>query len=252
MSQELVPIKIEYKGQPVLTTELLAQVYETDTNNIKVNFNRNKGKFKEGIHYFLLQGDALREFKREVTESNLVTPNVNQLYLWTERGANRHCKILDTPKAWEQFDNLEETYFLVKEYAKKTGTLPNDVKQAAAEARLNYSRAKVSDMWMKIADRVPIPKYKEICLHYASTALAGKEVLPLPETAGRTYTATEVGKMLGGISAKKIGETANNYHLKTPEYGVRVWDKAKHCEKQVESWRYNERGIARLRELLNI
>ncbi len=35
--------------------------------------------------------------------------------LWTERGANRHCKILDTDKAWEQFDNLEETYFRAKE-----------------------------------------------------------------------------------------------------------------------------------------
>ncbi len=40
---------------------------------------------------------------------------INCLYLWTERGANRHCKILDTDKAWKQFDNLEETYFRVKE-----------------------------------------------------------------------------------------------------------------------------------------
>ena len=38
-------------------------------------------------------------------------PNVNQLYLWTHRGANRHCKILDTERAWEQFENLEEAYF---------------------------------------------------------------------------------------------------------------------------------------------
>lgn len=27
------------------------------------------------------------------------------------RGASRHCKILDTEKAWEQFENLEEAYF---------------------------------------------------------------------------------------------------------------------------------------------
>lgn len=40
--------------------------------------------------------------------------NLNKLYLWTERGANRHCKILDTDKAWQQFDVLEETYFKVK------------------------------------------------------------------------------------------------------------------------------------------
>lgn len=65
----------------------------------------------------------MRAFKREVTDSHFaVAPNVHRLYLWTERGANRHCKILDTPKVWEQFDNLEETYFLVKEYKRELET----------------------------------------------------------------------------------------------------------------------------------
>ena len=113
MENKLVPI--EHESQRVITTELLAQVYETDTNNIKNNFNNHKENFKEGIHYYLLKGEELRAFKREVNNIDLVAPNVNQLYLWTERGANRHCKILDTPKAWEQFDNLEETYVSVKE-----------------------------------------------------------------------------------------------------------------------------------------
>ena len=35
------------------------------------------------------------------------------MYLWTLKGANRHCKILDTDKAWQQFDVLEETYFKI-------------------------------------------------------------------------------------------------------------------------------------------
>ena len=120
MNDKLVPI--EHEGQRVITTELLAQVYETDTNNIKNNFNNHKDNFKEGIHYFLLKGDKLKEFKSLVNDIDLpieVNKFTPQLYLWTERGANRHCKILDTPKAWEQFDNLEETYFLVKEQQKR-------------------------------------------------------------------------------------------------------------------------------------
>ena len=76
-------------------------------NNIKNNFQRNKNKFQEGTHFFLLTGEDLRTFKREATDSDLAAPNVNQLYLWTERGASRHCKILDTDKAWEQFDRLD-------------------------------------------------------------------------------------------------------------------------------------------------
>lgn len=49
MENKLVPI--EHNGVRVITTELLAQVYETDTNNIKNNFNNHKDNFWEGVHY---------------------------------------------------------------------------------------------------------------------------------------------------------------------------------------------------------
>ncbi len=48
MENKLVPI--EHNGVRVITTELLAQVYETDTNNIKNNFNNHKDNFWEGVH----------------------------------------------------------------------------------------------------------------------------------------------------------------------------------------------------------
>lgn len=116
--KEEVGKPVVFKGHTVITTELLADVYETSTDNIKVNFSRNKDKFEEGKHYILLQGEELKDFKSQVTESYLpieVSKYASQLYLWTERGASRHCKILDTDKAWEQFDHLEEVYFKVKE-----------------------------------------------------------------------------------------------------------------------------------------
>lgn len=106
---------IELRGKRVLTTEQLAEVYETDVKNIQMNFSRNQKKFTENVHYFLLTGDKLRSFKNQVTNSGLVGKNASSLYLWTDRGASRHCKILDTDKAWEQFDNLEDTYFKAKE-----------------------------------------------------------------------------------------------------------------------------------------
>ena len=106
---------VVFKGHTVITTELLSQVYETDVNNIQTNFARNKDKFEEGKHYILLQGNELKGFKNHPTNSQLVNKHASQLYLWTERGASRHCKILDTDKAWEQFDYLEDTYFVAKE-----------------------------------------------------------------------------------------------------------------------------------------
>ena len=225
MEKKLVPI--EHNGVRVITTELLAQIYETDTNNIKVNFNRNKGKFREGVHYFLLQGDSLRAFKREVTQSNLVAPNVNQLYLWTERGANRHCKILDTPKAWEQFDNLEETYFMVKEREKGAigkQAVHTDITRrslADAEARLNNSRARLAAEWRKIAGIVSIPEYRDVCASYASMALAGREVLPLPAVSEKTYSAEEIGVLLGGLSPNKIGRIFSRFFPKREKPAIR-------------------------------
>ncbi|EKS4344809.1 ORF6N domain-containing protein [Clostridium botulinum] len=104
---------VEIKGQRVLTTEQLGEVYEVEEVRIRQGFSRNQDKFQEGKHYFKLQGEELKQFKREYLKDTSL--KLNSLMLWTERGANRHCKILDTDKAWEQFDNLEETYFRVKE-----------------------------------------------------------------------------------------------------------------------------------------
>lgn len=102
-------IPIEYQNERILTTEQLARVYGTESRRISENFNRNADKFIEGKHYFKLEGDALRTFKNDY--ANCVSVKINSLYLWTKRGASRHCKMLGTDKAWEQFDILEDNYF---------------------------------------------------------------------------------------------------------------------------------------------
>ncbi|MDE9536553.1 ORF6N domain-containing protein [Xenorhabdus bovienii] len=108
---------IMHNSIPVITTELLAQLYETNVNNIKVNHSRNAERFIEGKHYFKLTGSILKEFKHKVTQSNFVkvARNVRHLTLWTERGAARHAKMLDTDQAWNVFEKLEDFYFNQKE-----------------------------------------------------------------------------------------------------------------------------------------
>lgn len=127
--------------------------------------------------------------------------------------------------------------------------LPPD-KAALAEAKAKNARARVASLWLKLAKENPIPEYKAICAHYASAELAGgTAVLPLPEVTERTYTAAEVGELLGGVSANMVGRMANQNGLKTPGYGKHIWDKSPHSSKQVQSWRYNDKAVARLREL---
>ena len=216
MENTLVPI--EHNGVRVITTELLAQVYETSTDRIKQNFNRNKENFKEGVHYFLLQGDALRAFKDEVSFSDLVGKNASQLYLWTERGANRHCKILDTPKAWEQFDNLEETYFMVKEQRKaaiggkttKSGKTPEEL--AAAEKRatamLLNAKNRTASILQRLYDRAGTkPEYQAMAL----SDFYAKDGVHLPRMAfqgvKQTYDKGAIAEKLGVYSKASGGKT---------------------------------------------
>lgn len=65
----------------------------------------------------------------------------------------------------------------------------------------------------------------------------------------KTYTATEIAKELG-VTANKIGKIANAHGLKTVEYGITVLDKSPYSDKQVPSFRYNEKGRQKLIELV--
>ncbi|HAN8870375.1 TPA: phage antirepressor Ant [Escherichia coli] len=109
-----IPV-LEWQGVRVVTTETLARGYGVDEANIRNNLSRNLDRFEEGKHYFLLTGLKLREFKNRVTGSYSVGKNARSLTLWTERGAARMSKIVDTNEAWAFFEKLEDSYFRQKE-----------------------------------------------------------------------------------------------------------------------------------------
>ena len=104
---------ITYKQIPVITTELLAHLYGTEAIRIRQNHHENKGRFIEEKHFFKLEGESLREFKHRVAfnYSVKIARHVRSLILWTERGAARHAKMLETDQAWDVFEKLEDCYF---------------------------------------------------------------------------------------------------------------------------------------------
>ncbi len=211
-------------------------------------FNDNKKHFIEEIDFFQLdQPSEIRTLGIERPQGG--TPQI--VTLITESGYLMLVKSFTDDLAWAVQRQLVNTYFRsTPEHRRKAAQ--DTAKAVLAEAKLNNSRARLASEWRKLAELNPIPEYRQICAHYASAVMAGKEALPLPETSGRTYTAKEVGEILGGISANMVGRLANEHHVKTPEYGVEVWDKSPHSAKQVPTWRYNEKGIERLREILNM
>lgn len=121
---------IEHKNQRVLTTAQLAEGYETDSKAISYNFNYNKERYLEGVHYYLLTGNLLADFKstnREIPESS----KINQLYLWTEKGSLLHAKSLNTDKAWQIYEMLVDTYFRAKDMINIPKSLPEALRYAA-------------------------------------------------------------------------------------------------------------------------
>ncbi|EBP0013231.1 ORF6N domain-containing protein [Salmonella enterica] len=108
---------ITHNQIPVITTELLANLYGADQKLIRQNYNRNAERFVDGKHCFKLSGEELKAFKVQTSKRGLlnISPKVSHLLLWTERGAARHAKMLETDQAWEVFEKLEDCYFSQKE-----------------------------------------------------------------------------------------------------------------------------------------
>ncbi|EJV9821250.1 ORF6N domain-containing protein [Salmonella enterica] len=110
---------ITHNQTPVITTELLAQLYGTTAHSITKNHRSNADRFILGKHYYKIVGEELATLR--ITFGDLqISPKTRSLILWTERGAARHAKMLETDQAWEVFEKLEDCYFSQKQPASST------------------------------------------------------------------------------------------------------------------------------------
>ncbi|MBE6067953.1 MAG: ORF6N domain-containing protein [Clostridium lundense] len=149
---DLTPI--EFKNQRIMTTKILAEQYGTKEDNISKNFNRNIDRFVEGKHYYRLEGEELKVFKGSGLNDDSLK-FVSVLYLWTEKGAARHAKILDTDEAWEVYEALEETYFRVKDITQNISQLSPELQ---AFKQIFDSMAKQEIEQKKLRSEIAIAK----------------------------------------------------------------------------------------------
>lgn len=108
-----LPALASIQGRKVCTTKQLAKFYGCDENSLHQNFVRNMQRFEEGKHFIRVAGSALREFKESLTDNKSFSPNARIILVWTEKGAARHAKMLSTDRAWDVFEEMEDTYFAV-------------------------------------------------------------------------------------------------------------------------------------------
>ena len=138
----------ELNGQRVLTTQQIADGYGTKKRTIVDNFGNNKSRFKEGKHFFLLDGEELKKFKDNNENFGVVGNRAPKLYLWTEKGALLHAKSLGTDEAWDMYDILVDTYFKVQEEKQAPLTLDQQI------AAIATGYGSVKEELVEVKDRV--------------------------------------------------------------------------------------------------
>ncbi|EKY1941884.1 ORF6N domain-containing protein [Cronobacter turicensis] len=101
---------IEWAGVRVVTTDTLAKGYGTDEANIRKNHSRNTSRFIEGVHIFTIKGEDMKSLRATNSHAQ-ISNKARSVTLWTEKGAARMSKIVDTDEAWSFFERLEDAYF---------------------------------------------------------------------------------------------------------------------------------------------
>lgn len=212
---------------PVITTELLAQLYGVSPVRIRQNHHENKERFIEGKHYFKIEGNELRELKHKVTQDNdvknknslrdsvndapskresvehrvvlnysvshkvtkshsvKIARNVRSLILWTERGAARHAKMLETNQAWDVFERLEDCYFSQNAQTAATVTVSPDNAREVVDT-LNAKPM----FYIKVCNNEPLTTSADVAQAFSTTnnsIVMAIDALRIPRTAAARH-----------------------------------------------------------------
>ena len=124
------------RGQRVVSTETLAEGYGTEATNIRTNLSAHKHRFVEGEHYFIISGEELSDLRVSNPDAQ-ISSKVRSMAFYTERGASRMSKIVDTDEAWDFFGKLENAYFHPTQMQPKT---QNEIIAAMALANVEQER----------------------------------------------------------------------------------------------------------------
>ncbi len=174
----------------------------------------------------------------------------NKCYLLTKKG----CDMVANKMTGEKGVLFTAAYidkFYEMEKKLHGQSMPSEYQLRALDIKEKELSLRESELYLRIADSVSVPEYKQIMNSLAVKAVSGEMYLPLPTVNEKTYSATDIGDILG-VSANKIGRLAKQHNMKTTEYGKLFYDKAKHSSKEVETFRYYGNAIDKFKSLLAV
>lgn len=171
-----LPDVIEHQELRVLSTLQLAEAFQTNNKVVTRNFQRNKERYEEGVHYFALSGDALKRFKTE-RQDDASLKYVSVYYLWTEKGAWLHAKSLNSDAAWKAYHMLIDSYYEI-------------IQQVQIKASDSVTLALTDADWERVQQRLEVleMQIQEVTLHSGEQrrlrSAVGERVHQLAKQAG--------------------------------------------------------------------
>lgn len=236
----------EYQGKRVVTLKEIDQCHNRPEGTARRNFNKNKQHLIEGTDFYTInQPNEIRTLGITRPQGG-VPQNVT---LITESGYLMLVKSFTDDLAWDVQRQLVNSYFRV-EQKKADDTLKIQIQQERSKAMLlnaQYRMLKLLISKPELQKLSPVA-VETLGIKAAESIIDANLGEYLPEVE-KTYSATEVGNAFG-ITAAKVGRIANANGLKTDEYGITVMDKSRYSSKEVPNFRYNERGKAKIKEIL--
>lgn len=132
----------------------------------------------------------------------------------------------------------------------RSGSIAAAKPSKALEIKEINARVRLSNQFLKLSKVDTLStEYKNILAAKAAEVLTGTQLIPLPKSAQKMYSAGEVGNMFG-VSAQKIGRLSNEHNLKTAEYGEWYRSKSEYSNKEVDTFVYNDKAVEKFKALL--
>lgn len=234
----------------------IAEIHGKDLYHMNEAINKNRKRFIDGVDIIDLaigidQTDTYKMLlKFGFTKQSLgsVKGRGGNIYAFSERGYAKLLKILEDDTAWEMYELLVADYFQMKEAMPPKQIESQRLRAEAMHINAKTRQAKMlNDIALNFQNRLSNESV-HLLIGGITEIIMGKPLLPMP-IIEKTYSATEIGLEIG-VTSIRIGITANENNLKTDQYGITVLDKSPHSTKQVPTFRYNERGREKLKELL--
>ena len=187
------------EGKMCVTDKTVAEIHGQETREIRRRINDNIRRFKDGIDYIDLKivvDESHNNLLDQLGYSKMQIAKAEHIYILSERGYAKLIKIMDDDKSWEVHDKLVDDYFNMK--------LELQQKQPSYMITDSVERAK---RWIEEEE-----ERRALALQLEQQAPKVGYFDKFIDT-DTTFTSTQVAKVYGISSARKLNILLNEKHV---------------------------------------